>query len=244
MIQGISLTPKSLVIKESLPFLVVGRSVVATVLGKNANGLMLVSLFGKRVAVETPMELKPGQVLNLKVDALSPRIVLKMVEGQTNVPRDLEAFVDRLVGRLGSREIASFNLREIFELAVKQNDAQALSYLSALLDEFTNFPQALALFFIPVIDDEASRRARVAVEKDDEGYLISFEMDTDRLGLVEATARLGERIDVEIRAAVRDSADFLRDNLAELYDKLQPLGVGRLEVVHKASSAPGLDMLV
>jgi hypothetical protein len=56
---------------------VVGRQVVATVLANPKDGLVLVSMFGRQLLVETTLNLTKDQVLNLRVHATSPKVVMK-----------------------------------------------------------------------------------------------------------------------------------------------------------------------
>lgn len=53
-----------------------GRQVVATVLSTPKDGLVTVSMFGRRFLVETTLDLFKDQVLNLRVHATTPRVIL------------------------------------------------------------------------------------------------------------------------------------------------------------------------
>ena len=68
-------------------------------------------------------------------------------------------------------------------------------------------------------------------------------MHTDHLGHIESTARLDDGLDVEIFTETPESADLLRDHAIELFERLESLGIKRLEVLHRPRPT-GLDVLV
>ena len=140
----------NIVIKDQLPSLFIGRSLIATVLSNPKDGMVLVSMFGKRLLVETTMDLGKGQVLNLKVQALHPKVVLKAVESQIQPKlassEALQNFVQEIVGKFEEAPLKAFNIRTMMEehLAGKSGDALSAQFVAALLDEASKFPQALA----------------------------------------------------------------------------------------------------
>ena len=140
----------SIVLNENIPTLSIGRTLVATVLSAPKSGQVLVSMFGRRIMVETTMALHRGQVLNLKVHALSPRIVLKLadsgIEGQSPSLRNLGNALSRLVGSFGDKPIESFLLQEIVRRLPSRpgNDAGKAEIVAALAEQLTQHPEALA----------------------------------------------------------------------------------------------------
>lgn len=244
--------PGNIVIREQLPALTIGRNVLATVLSRPKDGMVLVSLFGKRLLVETDMDLNKGQVLNLKVQALNPKVVLKTVEAP-GIPRPvpgetISTLIEHLVGKFEDVPLKSFNIREILEdhLTGKQGDAATANFVATLIDEAAKYPQALAFLLIPIVQDQSRGRAKVVIEPDPEqGYVITFDMETDHMGVIGCSARVGNGIDVEIRTGSNALADFIRSHLSELHATLSSLGaVKRLEVLVRRMPQAGLDMLV
>lgn len=242
----------NIVIKEQLPSLFIGRNLVATVLSNSKDGMVLVSMFGKRLLVETAMELTKGQVLNLKVQALHPKVVLKAVEGphlpKLAAERALQEFVRETVGTFEKTPLKAFDVRTMLrdQVAGKPGDAQTVQFLTALLDEATQYPQALAFLLIPVVQDDSRGQAKVAIEKGaDDSYLITFNLETDHMGTIGCTARIGGGVEVEIRTGSDAIADFLRSHLLELQETLSSLDVvRRLEVVVNRHMPTGVDALV
>lgn len=246
-------TPKSvtagLVLSRTVPGLALGRTVSVSVLRAAQQGRALVSLFGTKLEVETPLPLQKGEVLDLKVSALSPRVILKPAEPsspQTAV-RMLDALVHRLAGDPETADIKEFELGNLVRKFLSAGGGEGGQALHALLEEAARFPEALSFFFIPVVDEEGGGRARVAVEGTDGGYILRCVLDTSRLGAVECVARLAEGLEVEIRTTTEDAARELRDRGRELTDALEHLGLKRLTVHRAAFQAPvaeRVDMLV
>lgn len=242
----------NIVIKDQLPALFLGRNCIATVLSNPKDGMVLVSMFGKRLLVETTMDLTKGQVLNLKVQALHPKVVLKTVEGQTlpklSLGEGLTAFIEELVGKFEEVPLKAFNVREILEehLAGKPGDAGSAQIVSGLLDEVAKYPQTLAFLLIPVVQDDSHGRAKVAIERDaDDSYTITFDLETDHMGTVGCTARIRDGIEVEIRTGSDALAGFLRSHLQELHESLSGLNVvKRLDVVVNRHLPASVDTLV
>ena len=242
----------NIVLKDQLPSFFIGRSLIATVLSNPKDGMVLVSMFGKRLLVETTMDLGKGQVLNLKVHALHPKVVLKAAQGQ-NLPKlasseALQSFVQELVGTFEKAPLKAFNLSTMLEehLDGKSGDAQNAQFVAGLLDEAAQFPQALAFFLIPVIQDESRGHAKVAIEKGaDDSYIITFDLQTDHMGTIGCTARIGGGIEVEIRTASDTLAGFFRSHLQELHEALSGLDiVRRLDVVANRHIPASVDTLV
>lgn len=239
---------KLVVAGETLPGLSVGRQLVATVLGQPKNGLVLVSMFGRQLNVETTLDLKPGQILNLRVDALSPQIIMRPATqageagpAPTILSDKLVEFVEKLAGKLEKGEVRDFELRNVLNRLVEQNDAEAAKLLKPLLEQLTQYPQAVALFLIPVNDEGSSGQAAVAVERDEDEYVLRFRLDTDHIGRVSALARLGEGLRLELSVGQAEVADLMRTHLSELAERLEPLGLTELTV---RLVQPKLNMLV
>ncbi len=245
--------PGSIILDEPIPTLSIGRTIVATVLSTPSEGRVLVSMFGRRLLVDTTLMLTRDQVLTLKVHALSPRIVLKPAdspaEHQGHGIRDLGAAVGRLVGSFGEKPVEAFLLQEILQhlSQTPARDTQGAPALGPLVEQVLQYPQAFAFFFIPLVDGDSQGNARVWTEKDGGGYLLHFAVETDRLGSLECTARLDQGVDVEIRASSRETADFLTSHISELREGLQPLGVRYVRISHtalKEQAVRGVDVLV
>lgn len=243
----------SLIVNEKIPSLNLGRSLIVTVLSKPKAGLVLVSLFGKKVFVETTIPLHKGQVLNLKVHALSPKIILKPAEQMTDsasMTKGLKTLVQDLVGTLEKTSVKSFTAQEIIgalsRLSSEEGGAQ--QFIMMLADQIHQHPGALAYLFIPLVEDDSHSNARVSIEKlGGDAYCIHFEIDMDNLGPIECTARLDEKIDVELRAPSPETADLLREHIHELKLSLEPFGVRSCEVVLKrlgSTTVQGVDVLV
>jgi len=242
----------SIILNKGISSLFVGRNVVVTVLSKQNNGLVLVSMFGKRLQVETTMELQKGQVLNLKVHSLQPKVVLKPAETTGDVKsfvRSIENIVEGIAGRFTKENIKAFSIEEILKNLITSHNTEKASpqILQSLIEQLNYNTEAIAHLIIPLSDDESRSSAHVVVEKDQDAYDITFHMDTDNLGVIECKARMDNFIDVEIRSSSEDTVDFLRNHIKELYDVLERFGIKRLEVVKKMISSPymdGVDVLV
>jgi hypothetical protein len=242
----------SIIVNAKIPALSLGKTLTATVLSEPKGKSVLVSFFGKRVRVETTIPLHKGQVLNLKVHALSPRIILKpaqQVMDTREILKGLKSLVEDLVGTLGKTPVKTFRAEEIFTTLARLSpqDPGLPQFVSTLMEQMNLHPQALAFLFIPLVEKDSHSHARVAIEKKDQGYIIHFEMNTDHLGQMECTARLDEVVDVEIRTSSQETADLLRAHIHELHTGLEPLGVRSCEVVVKQLErpvSPGVDVLV
>jgi len=243
----------SITIREQVPSLYVGRNVVATVLSRPKDSLVLVSMFGSRLLVETDLNLHKGQILNLKVKTMSPKIVLKL-DDAGKMPGKEQTFFDTLitkfVGVFGKTPLKYFSLREILQkIATSQaKDADVAHTLQSLILEAARYPQALALLLIPIVQDQSGGRARVAIELiDTDDYVLHFQMETDCLGRVECVARYADGVEVELRTACEDVAGYLGSSLNELARRLERFGLKRLEVIRKhpkGHEAERVDMLV
>ncbi|MEA3223194.1 MAG: hypothetical protein U9P49_08535 [Thermodesulfobacteriota bacterium] len=244
----------SIILKDQIPSIFVGRQVVATVLSQPRGGSVMVSLFGRRLIVETTMDLLKGQVLNLRVHAIHPKIVLKPVDNpdiSVRTQKAVNSLVQRFVGTMGKVPLGAFKMEEIIRhvLSKATHDTEAYKLILSLLEEASKFPQALAFLFIPVVDKDSRGNARVVIEEDGkEGYTLNFWIDTDHIGSIHCIARLCDGIEVEIMSNLEDVADLLRSYLGELADRLDSLGINikRLYVAHKnfPVSDTGLDMIV
>jgi len=245
--------PGSIVLNETIPSLSIGRTLVVTVLSAPKAGRVLVSMFGKRLHVETTMPLHKGQVINLRVHALTPRIVLKPVDSgaasQSAGVRDLGGAVGGLVGSFGEKPVESFLFQEIFKNLFSQpgQDAAQSQIAAPLIEQILQYPQACAFLFIPLADYDSRGSAKVWAERDEDGYVLNFEIETDRLGSLECTARMDQGIDVEIRASSPETAEFLSRYVHELKESLQPFGVRYIRISHttlKDRPSRGVDVLV
>jgi len=245
--------PGSIILDEPIPTLSIGRTILATVLSTPKDGRVLVSMFGRRLLVDTTLALTKGQVLTFKVHALSPRIVLKphdiQAGNQGQGIRDLGAVVGRLVGGFGEKPLEAFRLQEVLEhlSQAPERDAQAARVLSQLVEQALQYPQASTFLFVPLLDGDAQGSARVWAERDGEGYLLRFAVETNRLGSLECIARLDQGVDVEIRASSQETVDFLAACIGELREGLEPLGVRYIRISHatiKDQPVRGVDVLV
>ncbi|MGC9325647.1 MAG: hypothetical protein ACP5G0_12980 [Desulfomonilia bacterium] len=232
----------SLVLKEPIPSLAVGRHVVVTVLSSPKDGLVLVSMFGKHLLVETTLHLKKGDVLNLTVHETSPRVILKQeqtVSTVKHVPGDIGSVLERLVGKFSEASLKSFDLREILaRISTESSDEAGIPRLiNAMLDQITQVPDALIHLLIPLVDRDSQGHARVSVTRDGQAFMLHFLMDTDHLGTVECVARMDDLIDAEIRSGSREVVDLFQEHLPELHEHLVRFGVRRLEVLYRSPEA-------
>jgi hypothetical protein len=242
----------SIIVNDKIPSLNVGRTLIATVLSNPRGSHILVSLFGRKVLVETTIPLQKGQVLNLKVHAISPRIILKPAEhaqDQNVSLKGLRNLVEQYVGTLGKVSVKSFTFGEIFKTLANKSfqDPGMPQFVSLLLEQINMHPQALAYLFIPLVEKDSHSHAQVCIEKNDDAYIIYFEITMETLGAMECTARLDDKIDVEIRTPSEKTAGFLKKYIHELKDSLEPMGVRTCEVVFKRLSKTGtggVDVLV
>ena len=243
-----------LIVQGKVSSLAVGRQVVATVLSAPKDGLVMVSMFGKRFLVETTLALHKDQVLNLRVHATSPKVVLKPVEMniETKVAvKVLDRLVEQLVGKFGQTPVASFDLKEIVKRLVGEagNDPTVMQYALKLAEDYSQLPQGtIAYLLIPLIDDEGRGSARVSISREGDDYRLHFDVETDALGLVESTVlRTAAGVSVEISSESEDVAAFLRTNAQELARDLESMGVVAIDVAHKRSLSArrmNVDVLV
>lgn len=242
----------NIIVTEKIPSLSVGRTLVATVLSEAKDGNVLVSLFGKRMLVETTIPLHRGQVLNLRVDTVSPRIILKPAQPLADpqgLCGEVKTLIQNLVGTYGETPLASFTAEEILEVITRNSsqDKAVGQFVSMLMDQVNLHPQAIAYFFVPLVQEDSRSHARISIERQDQAYSIHFEMDTDHLGQLECTARLDDGIYVEIRTPSQETAEYLRSHIHELSAGLEPLDVRSCEVIVKQPEtwmSPGVDVLV
>lgn len=244
----------SIVLSESVPAVSIGRVVVATVLSAPRDGSVFVSMFGRRLLVETAIPLEKGQVLNLRVHAVSPKVILKPMPAETAqlAPslKDIGAILAGLVGREGGRELSSFLVQEISrQLSASGADVQAGQVASAILDQVAQYPAAIAHLLIPLVDADSRGAARVSVEKEGQGYVVNFDMETEHLGNLACTARMGgdKTVDVEIRTPSDETAAFLKSRVFELRSSLEAFGVRSVEVVRafvRTGTPKEVDVLV
>ncbi len=228
------------IVQGKVSSLTVGRQVVATVLSTPKDGIVMVSMFGKRFLVETTLDLFKDQILNLRVHATTPKVILKPVE--TNVEtkiavKVLDRLVEQLVGKFGQTPMASFDLKEIIRKLVREsgNDPSVMQYVVKLVEDYSQLPQGtLAYLLIPFIEDEGRGSARVSITREGDDYRLHFDVETDVLGLVESTVlRTAAGVSVEISSASEDVAAFLRERAHELAGSLEPLGVIAIDVAHR-----------
>lgn len=246
----------SIVLEGNIPTVSIGRTVVATVLSVSKGGSALVSMFGKRLLVETTMPLEKGQVLNLKVHSVSPKIVLRpspqpdLLERSAPL-KDLSKALSQIVGKFGEKPISSFLAQETIRQLSSQGDqdSQSVPFVTALLDQIYQYPQAIAYLFIPLVGEDSGSRAQVSIEHDENAYTVNLDIETENLGSIECRARMDKdkMIDIEIRTPSGEVADLLRSGLVELRESLDPLGIRSLEVLRSAlrKQAPKeVDVLV
>jgi hypothetical protein len=248
------INPGTIVVTGEIPSVSVGRQVAATVLSMPKNGLVLVSMFGRQFMVETNLDLKMGQVLNLKVYATSPKIILKPVDNAAEsrpLMKALDTIVEQLVGKLGDVPIKSFDVREVLKKIVSESqdkDFLPVQFVQRFVEQLAQIPNAVAFLIIPFVDDESKGRAQVSIERDGDDYRINFQMETDSLGLLESTVlRSAQGLSVEMRSGSEEIADFLRSHIQELFESLEPLGVRSIEVIRKNLIPPvpsGVNVVV
>jgi len=247
------LRPDSIVLSGKIPSLTIGKTLVVTVLSTPKAGRVLVSMFGKHIQVETTMALHKGQVLNLKVHALSPRIVLKPAGTGADSPegalKDAGSVVSRLAGSFGEKPVEAFLIQEILGRLTSQpkGDASRKQTIASLIEQVLQHPQALAFLFVPLVNDGSQGSARIWIERDEDAYTLQFRIETDHLGSLECTARVDQAIDVEIRTPLPETADLLNRHVHELEQSLEPFGVRHVGVslaVLREGPLQGVDVLV
>ncbi|HPI92729.1 MAG TPA: hypothetical protein PK350_06325 [Deltaproteobacteria bacterium] len=243
-----------IVVQGKASALAVGRQVVATVLSTAKDGLVMVSMFGKRFIVETTLDLQKDQVLNLRVHATSPKVILKPMETAPVtklIPEVLDRLVEQIVGKFGTTPMASFDLKEIIrKLAGEQgNDPAAMQVVTRLVEEYSQLPpNTIAYLLIPFIGEDERGRAKVTMMREGNDYRLHFDVETDALGLVESTVlRTARGVSVELCSGSEDVAAFFRMHVQELARQLNPLGVLSIDVQHRkpvAAHRMNVDVLV
>lgn len=243
-----------IVVQGTIPSLAVGRQVAAIVLSAPRDGLVMVSMFGKRFVVETTLDLHVNQTLNLRVHATTPRIVMKPVETASEaqiLPRVLDRLVERFVGSFGNAPLASFDLREIVRRLVQEagTDPALMQHILRLVEDASQLPQnTIAHLLVPFVEDEGRGSARVSIAREGEDYRLRFEVQTDALGPVESTVvRSAAGISVELSSVSEDITAFLRTHAQELAAGLEHLGVVSIDVSHDKRMSPrrlNVDVLV
>jgi hypothetical protein len=229
----------SIVLREAVPSISIGRIVVATVLSAPKGGSVLVSMFGRHLLVETAIPLEKGQVLNLKVQAVTPKVIMKPVQVETSQItsslKDIGTILNTIVGKAGEKDLGRFLVQEIARQisAPTGQDAPAAQVVQAIMDQVYQYPNAIAHLLIPLADNDSGSAARVSIEKEESAYVLNFDMETEYLGNLACRARLDRNkgIDVELRTPSEETAAFLRENVFELKTALSDFGVRSVEVV-------------
>jgi hypothetical protein len=234
-----------IVVQEKIPSLVIGRQVIATVLAGTKDGLVLVSMFGKQLLVETDLDLQKGQILNLKVSAVTPKVVMKPMESlpeTRSITKLMDNLVEQLVGKFGTTPMQAFELKEILKKMVSESpdDKMTAQLAQKLIQDFSQLPaNTIAYLLIPVVGDDTRGKAQVTIEKDGQDYRLHFDIQTDVLGLIESTVvRTKKGISVEISSAAPEVVDFLKVHMNELAQGLAPYGIIGIEIMKKNPVAP------
>jgi len=163
--------PGDIIIKDEIPSLAVGRQVVATVLSSPKNGLVLISMFGKRLLVETTLDLKQDQILNLKVYATTPKVVMKPIESAPEaktVLKLMDNLVEQLAGKFGNTPIEAFDLKEILKKLISEapDDKAALQLAQKFIEDFSQLPpNTIAYLLVPFVGEDTRGRAQVTIKK-------------------------------------------------------------------------------
>jgi hypothetical protein len=234
------ITAGNIIVADKIPSLVIGRQVIATVLASPKDGLVLVSMFGKQLLVETTLDLQKDQILNLKVQSTTPKVIMKPVESfpeAKTVLKLMDNLVEQLVGKFGSAPVQAFEVKEILRklLSDVPDDKAAAQIAQKLVQDFSQLPvNTIAYLLIPVVGENTSGKAQVTIEKDGQDYRLHFDMETDALGLVESTVlRTRRGISVEISSALQEVVDLLKVHMNELGKSLEPYGVNGIEIMQK-----------
>jgi hypothetical protein len=229
-----------IVVQEKIPSLVIGRQVIATVLAGAKDGFVLVSMFGKQLLVETTLDLQKDQILNLKVLATTPKVVMKPVESfpeTRTVIKLMDNLVEQIVGKFGSTPIQAFELKEILKklVADSPDDKITAQLAQKFVQDFSQLPpNTIAYLLIPVVGEDTRGKAQVTIEKDGQDYRLHFDMETDALGLIESTVLRTKRgISVEISSALQEVVDFLKVHMEDLGKSLEHYGVIGIEIMQK-----------
>jgi hypothetical protein len=232
------------IVQDKMPSLVIGRQVIATVLASPKDGLVLVSMFGKQLLVETTLDLQKDQILNLKVYATTPKVVMKPVEAlpeTKTITKLMDNLVEQLVGKFGSTPIQAFELKEILKKLVSDSpdDKMTAQLAQKFVQDFSQLPpNTIAYLLIPIVGEDTSGKAQVTIQKDGQDYRLHFDIQTDALGLIESTVLRTKRgIAVEISSALQEVVDLLKTYREDLGKSLEPFGIIDLEIVRKKPAA-------
>ncbi len=238
------ITAGDIIVKDKMPALVIGRQVIATVLASAKDGLVLISMFGKQFFVETTLDLQKDQILNLKVYATTPKVIMKPVESNPEVRSSIKLMdnlVEQLVGKFGSTQIQAFDLKEILKKLISDapDEKMAVQLAQKFIQDFSQLPiNTIAYLLIPLVGEDTRGRAQVTIEKDGQDYRLHFDMETDALGLIESTVlKTKAGISVEISSALGEVVDFLKANVKDLGASLEPFGIMGIEIVQKKPTA-------
>ena len=233
-----------IIVQDKMPSLVIGRQVIATVLASPKDGLVLVSMFGKQLLVETTLDLQKDQVLNLKVQATTPKVVMKPVESFSETRTALKLMdnlVEQLVGKFGSTPVQAFDLKEILKKLISDlpDDKTTAQMARKFVQDFSQLPtNTIAYLLIPVVGEDTRSKAQVTIEKDGQDYRLHFDIQTDALGLIESTVLRTQRgISVEVSSATQEVVDFLKAHMKDLGKSLEPYGVNGIEIIQKKPAA-------
>jgi hypothetical protein len=238
------ITAGDIIVKDKMPALIIGRQVIATVLASAKDGLVLISMFGKQFFVETTLDLQKDQILNLKVHATTPKVIMKPVESNPEVRSSIKLMdnlVEQLVGKFGSTPIQAFELKEILKKLISDapDEKMAVQLAQKFIQDFSQLPtNTIAYLLIPLVGEDTRGRAQVTIEKDGQDYRLHFDMETDALGLIESTVlRTKAGVSVEISSALEEVVDFLKAHVKDLGASLEPFGVVGIEIVQKKPTA-------
>jgi hypothetical protein len=248
------ITPGDIIIPDKMPSLVIGRQVIATVLASAKDGFVLVSMFGKQLLVETTLDLQKDQILNLKVHATTPKVIMKPVESNPEmkpVIKLMDNLVEQLVGKFGSTPIQAFELKEILKKLISESpdEKMAAQLAQKFIQDFSQLPtNTIAYLLIPIVGEDTRGKAQVTIEKDGQDYRLHFDMETDSMGLIESTVlRTKAGVSVEISSAHQEVVDLLKAHMEELGKSLEPYGVVGIEIMQKkpvAAQRTPVDVVV
>ena len=229
-----------IIVPDKMPALVIGRQVIATVLASPKDGLVLVSMFGKQFFVETTLDLQKDQILNLKVYATTPKVIMKPVESNPEMRpaiKLMDNLVEQLVGKFGNTPIQAFDLKEILKKLISESpdEKMAAQLAQKFIQDFSQLPpNTIAYLLIPLVGEDTRGRAQVTIEKDGQDYRLHFDMETDALGLIESTVLRTKRgVSVEISSALQEVVDLLKAHMKDLGKSLEPFGIVGIEIMQK-----------
>ena len=229
-----------IIVQDKMPALVIGRQVIATVLASPKDGLVLVSMFGKQLLVETNLDLQKDQILNLKVHATTPKVVMKPVDSfpeTRTVTKLMDNLVEQLVGKFGNTPIQAFELKEILKKLISESPDEKMTaqLVQKFIQDFSQLPiNTIAYLLIPIVGEDTRGKAQVTIEKDGQDYRLHFDMETDALGLIESTVlRTQAGVTVEISSALQEVVDLLKAHMKDLGKSLEPFCVIGIEIMQK-----------